>query len=343
MEKDLTNIIDLNAYCDSSINDVPFEIKSIFKYLYITNDVLYQRFKSITTENLKTYISPKHYNKFKTKVISQTIYNQDDILIKENDLQKYIEDYAENFEKGYNEFESNMMRDASILNPSNEDLINKVFKFSTRTPQAFNYVNDFKKNEELYTKLKPTPSLKTDAINCGSIYKAWEIILKNPDKFRDIFRAYYAKSYTTLNNYLKNQNDKIEDEGLDRLMNSIYTNKLDTLIDEISKGEVNNDDINKFTAFEWAIIFYYDFRYNQKERITKKDAIKLFIAKHEVTTTQNCITNDEITIKNSIKNEKINTQEMESVKLFIKDNYEESVFEAIEYDITTINDAQSRT
>lgn len=99
----------------------------------------------------------------------------------------------------------------------------------------------------------------------------------------------------------------------------------------------------KFTAFQWAIIFHYDFIYNNKsESNIKKKAIELFINKYKATTTFNRISNLESTIKKSIKINDINIKEFELVKLFIKDNFDESIFDAIEYDIVNNKDEQSR-
>ena len=117
----------------------------------------------------------------------------------------------------------------------------------------------------------------------------------------------------------------------------------------LSRGviyEINNLkslSVKKFTAKQWAIIFHYDYIYGElKSHRFKKDAIKKFLENPNVTTTFSSIKNDENAIKKAISDYSVNVKELEFVLSYIENTFEKTVKEAVEYDITTARDEQSR-
>lgn len=122
-----------------------------------------------------------------------------------------------------------------------------------------------------------------------------------------------------------------------------WINKKRKEVSENNSFETSNNQDREFSAKQWAIIFHYAYEYKGLDFSKSKiEAIKKFIVNYKATTTFNSIKNDEIDINNQIKGYNINTNLLESVINYVEKTFGVNIAEAIEEDIKTILDEQSR-
>ena len=128
------------------------------------------------------------------------------------DLIPYFKEYAQGFEKGYNEFENECIKKYLNEYSDKTDYTNRIFEFVTKKvlfgySEWFNNGNSsFTIKEDTKTGIKTITGAFEHGEKQGYFYKAWSIILSN----NDLYKPYFDKLQASSNKQPQTEHNEIK-------------------------------------------------------------------------------------------------------------------------------------
>lgn len=222
-----------------------------------------------------------------------------------NQLIPFFEDYAKGFRDGFNKFDDDCINPYLIPNYDKNDIANKVFEYITKTILFKHSWYNQKNFSMSSTKKENTYEIaggKEHGLKAGYFYKAWCRVFSSHRMFEPLFKE--------LNYNIKTKHNK-----------------------NVEK---------KYSALEWATIFYYaDETKLLPETKFKKNRMEQFMNSHNIATTFKNFKAKYHTVKKRIN--KDNNYPLSKLKLilpFLKDHYNQTVTK-VENDITFLETEQA--
>lgn len=169
----------------SSVEQAPFAISFIYRCLFNKDDGGGTRFVKIQYPDFCFFAIEKDFRMFWELNDLKGFITDDLKPVNQQNIVPYFKEYAKGFYLGYNNYESKIKRNTSVFNDvkSNTEQIFKTINLSHGGLCAY-------KLTKIKNKFVPTINKQLyydNGILLGENYKAWQIIIENPQYFIDKF------------------------------------------------------------------------------------------------------------------------------------------------------------
>lgn len=151
-------------------------------------------------DELEYYCIERYYDDLFDFLKNGVLFDNDDNQLTIKTINQYLIEYAKGFQKGYLEYEGTLKNTNTIFQNTSEQIAQKVFArvYGNFTVKSGNFKLTSELDNERTNELKNKNNVKLvirvtsenffqSGIEGGEFYKAWEIILNNPTIFKPIF------------------------------------------------------------------------------------------------------------------------------------------------------------
>jgi hypothetical protein len=238
---DTLNFIEID---DSAISQIPFAIRFIYRRLYY-GDAGGQRFIQINDSDFHFFTDYVEYFNFWDSVKRLNVLNEEMKPISRENITPYYEAFAKGFYFGYANYE-NKIKNKNSLFDNNLSSAEQVFRTINLQNSYFeHYTMRTVKREYKYTIIKKVWYEK--GILMGENYKAWKIIIDNPQYFIDKFlcNEYYINWYKNSIEYFSKDKMHLGTlQALKSLIKSLPPEQKETKTDKLKS------ELSKYGFFE---------------------------------------------------------------------------------------------
>ncbi|MEH6304665.1 hypothetical protein RYH73_03360 [Olivibacter sp. CPCC 100613] len=192
---------------DNEMSDSAIAVQLLYMYNVEIGEGPKERFLCIKdpNEKCKFFLLTRFWNTFKEEWKSKKVFDLEGKEVGNENIDKYLSVFHKSFVSGYHDFEDSLVKKASIFKNDINYLSEKIIKFIDSYESAiyspFAIIDD--KHVLLNEHINMLGKL------AGNYYKAWHIIVNNPEKFIDILIGNKLNQYRyfVLYKFMKDNGD----------------------------------------------------------------------------------------------------------------------------------------